>query len=127
VVGCWRGYLSGARCRLAYGLADATAIHCLSKCRIGLPFWYWLTQVDPDKGPLNVCVCVRACVHVVVKMEWCTTFTHFISTVGLALSGCLCYSGLVEDGYHQNPYHNAVHAADVTQAVNCFMLETKVC
>jgi len=29
VVGCWRGYLSGARCRLAYGLADATATHCL--------------------------------------------------------------------------------------------------
>ena len=29
VVGCWRGYLSGASCRLAYGPADATAIHCL--------------------------------------------------------------------------------------------------
>jgi len=29
VVGCWRGYLSGARCRLAYGPADATATHCL--------------------------------------------------------------------------------------------------
>jgi len=29
VVGCWRGYLSGARCRLAYGPADATASHCL--------------------------------------------------------------------------------------------------
>jgi len=29
VVGCWRGYLSGARCRLAYGLTDATATHCL--------------------------------------------------------------------------------------------------
>jgi len=26
---CWRGYLSGARCRLAYGPADATATHCL--------------------------------------------------------------------------------------------------
>jgi len=24
VVGCWRGYLSGARCRLAYDPADAT-------------------------------------------------------------------------------------------------------
>ena len=23
MVGCWRGYLSGARCRLAYGPADA--------------------------------------------------------------------------------------------------------
>ena len=29
VVGYWHGYLSGARCRLAYGLADATATHCL--------------------------------------------------------------------------------------------------
>jgi len=29
VVWCWHGYLSGARCRLAYGPADATATHCL--------------------------------------------------------------------------------------------------
>ena len=29
LVGCWRGYLSGARCRLAHGPADATATHCL--------------------------------------------------------------------------------------------------
>ena len=29
VVGGWHGYLSGARCRLAYGPADATATHCL--------------------------------------------------------------------------------------------------
>jgi len=27
VVGCWRGYLSGARCRFAYVPADATATH----------------------------------------------------------------------------------------------------
>ena len=27
--GCWHGYLSGARCRLAYGPADATATHYL--------------------------------------------------------------------------------------------------
>ena len=29
VVGCWHGYLSGARCRLAYGPADATGTHWL--------------------------------------------------------------------------------------------------
>ena len=29
VVGCWCGCLSGVRCRLAYGPADATASHCL--------------------------------------------------------------------------------------------------
>jgi len=28
VVGYWRSYLSAARCRLAYGPADATATHC---------------------------------------------------------------------------------------------------
>ena len=28
-VGCWCGYLSGARCWLAYGPADATTTHCL--------------------------------------------------------------------------------------------------
>jgi len=27
VFGCWRGILFGARCRLAYGPADATATH----------------------------------------------------------------------------------------------------
>ena len=27
--GYWHGYLSGARCRLAYGPADATATYCL--------------------------------------------------------------------------------------------------
>ena len=29
VVGCWHGYLSGARCRFEHGLADATVTHCL--------------------------------------------------------------------------------------------------
>ena len=31
---------------------------CFSKIQIGLPFWYRLTRVVPDKGPLNECVCV---------------------------------------------------------------------
>jgi len=66
VMGCWRGYLSGARCRLAYGPADATAtrrLYASVKSRLVLPFWYRLTQVVLDKGPLNgVCVCVCVCV-----------------------------------------------------------------
>jgi len=42
--------------------------HCHSlsvasvKSRLVLPFWYWLTQVVPDKGPLYRCVCVCLCV-----------------------------------------------------------------
>ena len=53
VVGCWHGYLPGARCRLAYGPADALPLTVSSiKSRLVLLFW-----VVPDKGPLNgVCV-----------------------------------------------------------------------
>jgi len=63
VLGCWCGYLSGARCRLAYGAANATATHlslASVKSRLVLPFWYRLTRVVPEKGPLNRCVCVCA-------------------------------------------------------------------
>ena len=57
MVGCWRGYLSGARCRLAYGPADAT-ITCFSKIQIGFTFLVLAHLGSPGKGPLNGCVCV---------------------------------------------------------------------
>ena len=37
MVGCWHGYLSGAKCRLAYGPADAT-VSCFSEMQIGFTF-----------------------------------------------------------------------------------------
>ena len=64
MVGCWRSYLSGVRCRLAYGPADVAATHCLFasvKSRLVLPFWYRFTWVVLVKGPLNGCVCVCVC------------------------------------------------------------------
>ncbi|XP_053210158.1 uncharacterized protein LOC128393950 [Panonychus citri] len=34
---------------------------------------------------------------------------------------------LFENGYHDtNPYHNSIHAADVTQAMHCFIEEEKI-
>jgi len=47
--------------------------HCNSlslapiKSRLVLPFWYRLTWVVPDKGPLNVCVCVYTGNHLLVQ------------------------------------------------------------
>ena len=80
-VGYWRGYLSGARCRLVYGPADSTATTwklslASVKSRLVLPFWYRLTQVVLDKGPLNGCVCILfflcQCVYVgyYYKISW---------------------------------------------------------
>ena len=65
VVGCWHGYLSGARCRLAYGPADATATHCL--LLQWYPDWFYLSgtssQDSPGKRAVKwVCVCVCVCV-----------------------------------------------------------------
>ena len=71
VVGCWSGCLSGARCRLAYGPAYATATLSLAsvKSRLLLPFWYRLTRVVPDKGPLNRSVCVCGWCYKLVKLD----------------------------------------------------------
>jgi len=40
------------------------------KSSLVLPFWYRPTRVVPEKGPLNVCVCVcvRACVRACVRV-----------------------------------------------------------
>jgi len=60
VVGCWRGYLYGAMCRLAYGPVDAIATHCLLLQQN--PDWFCLSgtgiRVVPGNGPLNGCVCM---------------------------------------------------------------------
>ena len=54
--------------------------HCHSlslaslKSRLVLPFWYRLTWVDPEKGPLNGCVCVcwgqRSAAHYRNSQHW---------------------------------------------------------
>ena len=60
--------------------------HCHSlslasvKFRLVLPFWYWLTWVVPEKGPLDVCVCVRN----YYQGHW---------AILIHISFVLCYSG----------------------------------
>jgi len=50
----------------------SSGCHCHSlsvasvKSRLVFSFWYWLTRVVPDKGPLNGCVCVCVC----IKTDW---------------------------------------------------------
>jgi len=51
----------GADLHMAQLMPLPLTVSCFSKIQVVLPFWYWLTRVVPDNGPLNVCV--RACVH----------------------------------------------------------------
>jgi len=40
-------------------MAQLTPLSLASvKSRLVLPFWYWLTRIVPEKGPLNGCVCI---------------------------------------------------------------------
>ena len=88
MVGCWRGYLSGARRRLACGPSDAT-VFCFSKIQIGFIFLVPAHLGSPGKGPLKggVCVCVRACVRacVCVCVCVCTTTNYRVSVLANAL------------------------------------------
>ena len=77
VVGYWRGYLTGARCRLAYGPADATATYCL--LLQWNPDWFsFLVPAYPGSpGQMavkRVCVCVQRVARSVCSSRWLSVF-----------------------------------------------------
>ena len=81
VVGCWRGYLSGARCRLAYGPADATATHtvsCFSKIQIGFTFLVPAYLGSPGQRTVKR-VCVSYCIVEILRTS-CVSWQYDIYT-----------------------------------------------
>jgi len=68
---CWFGHLSGARCRLAYGSADATA-SCFSKVQIHFSFLVSAHPGSPGKGHLTgACMFVSVHAVLVVRLACC--------------------------------------------------------
>jgi len=66
----------GADLHMAQLMPLLLTVSCFSKIKIGLPFWYRLTRVVPEKGPLNGCVCVCVCVRVRVRGCVCVCTTQ---------------------------------------------------
>ena len=54
-------------------------------CYLCVPFWYWLTWVVLEKGPLNGCVCVLPVIMMTVIL--CTT--GFVDDVCFYMMGCM--------------------------------------
>jgi len=48
----------GADLQMAQLMPLPLTVSCFSEIAIGLPFWYRLTRVVPEKGQLNGCVCL---------------------------------------------------------------------
>ena len=62
----------GANLHMAQLMPLPLTVSCFCKIQVGLPFWYRLTWVVPEKGPLTgVCVCVRACVRARARVRAC--------------------------------------------------------
>ena len=97
VVGCWHGFLSGARCRLAHCMAQLVplplTVSCFSEIQIGLTFLVPAHLGSPGKGPLNgcVCVCVRASNAVLMVSQRCATCCLIFSIL-LTCKSCNSYS-----------------------------------
>ena len=60
----------GADLHMAQLMPLPLTVTCFSKIQIGLPFWYQLTRVVLDKGPLNGCVCVSL-LHIIKSFFYC--------------------------------------------------------
>jgi len=81
VVGCWRGYLSGARCILDLHMAKLMplplTVSCFSKIQIGSTFLVPAHLGSPGKRAVKrVCVCVRVCMRACVFTLNVHTHTH---------------------------------------------------
>ena len=49
----------GADMHIADLMPMLLTVSCFSKIQMVLPFWYRITRVVLEKGPLNGCVCVQ--------------------------------------------------------------------
>ena len=58
----WLSVWSEVQTCMAHLMPLPLTVSCFSKIQIGLPFWYRLARVVPDKGSLNWCLCVCVCV-----------------------------------------------------------------
>ena len=58
-MGCWRGYLSGARCRLIQLMPLPLTVSCFSKIQIGFTFLVPAHPDSPGQSTVKrVCLCV---------------------------------------------------------------------
>ena len=67
----------GADLHMAQLMPLPLTVSCFSKIQMVLPFWYRLTRVVPEKGPLNGCVyrfanSLCACIENKIKIDSAT-------------------------------------------------------
>jgi len=90
VVRCWSDCLGqGVDLHMALLIPLPLTVSCFSKSRLVVPFWYQLTQVVPDKEPLNGCCCCYTDMrHNIVSYVW------IVDELGLSICVHGCKSNI---------------------------------
>ena len=98
LVGCWRGYLSGARCRLIQLMPLSLTVSCFSKIQIGFTFLESAHPGSPGQRAVKwMCVFVCVCVCVCVWLCACEyspirgAQTHFRLVYAQSAHVCACF------------------------------------
>jgi len=71
VVGCWRGYVSGAMYRLAYMaqlMPLPLTVSCFSKIQIGFTFLVPAYPGSPGQRAFKGCMCMCVCSLLICKL-----------------------------------------------------------
>ena len=100
VVGCWHGYLSGVRCKLAYGqlISLPLTVSCFIKIQIGFTFLVPAHLGSPGKRAVKrACVCVCVCGECMLFVVLDLVFFHSKSRDSLGIVSpkwpVLCWMG----------------------------------
>uniref|UniRef100_A0A670IDE2 3',5'-cyclic-nucleotide phosphodiesterase n=1 Tax=Podarcis muralis TaxID=64176 RepID=A0A670IDE2_PODMU len=83
---------------------------------------------DIDKWDFDVFALNETCEGHSLKYLMCDLFNKYdlLRQFKIPITCLISFASALEVGYskHQNPYHNVMHATDVTQTVHCIMLHT---
>jgi len=108
VVGCWCGYLSGARCRLAYGPDNATATHC----QTGFAFLVLAYLGSPGKRAVK-----RVCMAAIPAADASDVPARQIMQwlgIHCGVAGVLVLAPQIRRTYNQPPKNSAQSTTNVS-------------
>jgi len=102
--GCWHSCLSarGVDLHMAQLIPLPLTVSCFSEILMVLPFWYRLTRVVLDEGPLNGCMCVGVLLRFgrifipLLPILWATRCIMFLTCLSVCLCACTYMHALAE-------------------------------
>ena len=129
MVGCWHGYLSGERCILAYGPADATATpvlthSCFSEVQIGFTFLVPAHLCSPGKRAVKrVCVCVYIYILITSHIKVMSRIQRPLRSASILsmMVMMMCQAALVSlvTNLHFSHMHIYIRCVEYTRLADC--------